>query len=87
MKSASTQVQVVEHAGNYSEAVKAGRASAAADPRAHFVDDEQSEDLLLGYSTAAFEVVAQLDALGVEARSPLATHQPADAWSPSSAHA
>ena len=64
----SRGVKVVEHTGNYSVAVTAGRESAVADPRAHFVDDERSMDLLLGYSTAAFEVMEQLDALSVEVR-------------------
>jgi|APGre2960657404_1045060.scaffolds.fasta_scaffold74807_2 D-serine dehydratase len=70
---------VVEHTGDYGAAVAAGRASAAADPRCHFVDDESSEALFLGYSAAGRELAAQLAGAGVPPPTrdrPLVVHLP-----------
>ncbi|WP_218672377.1 D-serine ammonia-lyase [Corynebacterium pacaense] len=58
-------VTVVEHDGDFVEAVEAGRASAAGAPRTHFVDDERSTSLFAGYSVAAVRVREQLAAAGV----------------------
>ena len=71
-------VQVVEHAGDYERAVAAGRAEAAADPLCHFVDDEQSFSLLLGYSAAALHLQRQLAEQGVavDAEHPLIVYLP-----------
>ena len=71
-------VQVVEHAGDYERAVAAGRAEAAADTQCHFVDDEQSFSLLLGYSAAALHLQRQLAEQGVavDAEHPLIVYLP-----------
>lgn len=72
-------VQVVEHAGDYAQAVAAGRAAAQAEAgRIHFVDDERSSSLFLGYAVAAERLAAQLAAAGrvVDAAHPLIVHLP-----------
>ncbi len=56
---------VVEHPCDYSETVARARAAAQGRARTHFIDDENSRDLLTGYAVAASEVAAQLRARGL----------------------
>lgn len=58
-------VTVVEHDGDFTEAVAEARRSAASRAACHFVDDENSRDLLSGYAVAARELAVQLDEGGL----------------------
>lgn len=71
-------VRVMEHEGDYAEAVAAGREQALAAPRSHFVDDEQSSLLFFGYAVAARHLARQLSEAGrkVDAEHPLFVYLP-----------
>ena len=69
---------VIEFAGDFSEAILAGREETNADPNAYFVDDEDSHDLFLGYTVGALRIAEQLKAqqIIVDADHPLFVYSP-----------
>lgn len=56
---------VRECTGDFGKAITEGREATEQNPNAYFVDDEKSQHLFLGYSTAAIRLKTQLEEQGV----------------------
>ena len=61
----SKGVTVIEYPSDYQVAVAQGRQEAADDPRCHFVDDENSVDLFLGYAGSVKRLIGQFEKAGI----------------------
>ena len=71
-------VEVIEHEGDYGQAVAAARTRSSETLKTYFVDDEDSRRLFLGYSVAAFHLREQLrcESVDVDKEHPLFVYVP-----------
>ena len=58
-------VKVIEHDGDFTYAVAMARNEAAENDRIHFVDDERSKNLFIGYAVAALRIKNDLKENGI----------------------
>src|SRR5690625_15246 len=58
--------EVIEFPGDFGEAIAEGRRKTRKDPKAYFVDDENSYELFLGYTVGALRVAEQLKKQGIK---------------------
>jgi D-serine dehydratase len=74
----SKGVRVIEYDADFSQAVESGRKQSEAEANSHFIDDENSVDLFLGYAVAALRLKQQLDDLNINinANRPLFVYLP-----------
>lgn len=59
-------VDVIEYSSDYSKAVEVGRRESDKDPNSHFVDDENSQDLFLGYTVGGLRIKNQLEEMNIK---------------------